>query len=250
MKLLKHITTTLAAFCLAAFTAASFAGDANPGDRVAAKTTDGTWHIATATAARGAEFDVLYDNGDKAALPAPDVIAIPRGTVFKTGDIVLAPWKTAQMYPGTVTAATRFTVTVKWDDGSAPLEVASDRVLIIKAGIAQAAPAGALAVGTSVAAKWGVGSFYIATIAGTDADGKYLVNYGDGDKGAVAAADMVPVNAALEIPIGAHVLACWHTAVMYPGTVTARTGDKYTVKWDDGSAPLEVPREKIAPLPR
>ena len=103
---LPNLITTLAAFCLAAFTAA-LAGDANPGDRVAAKSTDGTWHIATATAARGTEFDVLYDTGDKAALPAADVIAIPRGTGFKTGNIVLAPWRTSQMYPGTVTARTQ-----------------------------------------------------------------------------------------------------------------------------------------------
>ncbi len=241
----------LAALCLAAFTAAS-AADANPGDRVAAKFTDGTWYLATATAARGAEFDVLYDDGDKATVPAADVIPIPRGTVFKTGDIVLAPWRTAQMFPGTVTATTRFTVTVKWDDGDEPLEVANDRVLIMKAGFAaQAAPAAALAAGTGVAAKWGAdGLFYIGTITGITDTGKYRVEYGDGDKGNVAAADVVPVNAAREIAIGAHVLACWRGAQMFPGTVTARNGNSYTVKWDDGDTPLEVPREKIAPLAR
>ena len=251
MKLLNKITT-LAAIFVATFTA-SFAGDANPGDRVAAKFTDGGWYLATATAARGAEFDVLYDTGDKATVPAADVIMIPRGTTFKTGDIVLAPWKSATMYPGTVTAAARFTVTVRWDDGSAPLDVANDRVVLLKAGIAQAAPAGApagaLAVGTSVAAKWGTGSFYIATIAGTDADGKYLVNYGDGDTGAVAGMDIVRVDARREIEIGGRVLACWAGAAMYAGTITARQGNSYTVKWDDGSAPSEVAREKIAPLP-
>ena len=161
--------------------------------------------------------------------------------------------KSATLYPGTVTAVARFTVTVKWDDGSEPLDVANDRVVLLKAGIAQAAPAGApagaLAVGTSVAAKWGASAFYIATIAGTDADGKYLVNYGDGDKGAVASMDIVRVDANREIAIGARVLACWAGAAMYPGTVTEREGNRYTVKWDDGSAPQAVPREKIAPLP-
>ena len=248
---LPNLITILAAFCLAAFTAAS-AGDANPGDRVAAKFSDGAWYLATATAARGAQIDVLYDDGDKATVPAADVIAIPRGTAFKTGDIVLAPWKTAQMFPGTVTAATRFTVTVKWDDGDEPLEIASDRVALMKAGFAaQAAPAGGLAAGTGVAAKWGAaGSFYIATITGITDTGKYRVEYGDGDKGDVAAADIVPVNAAREIEIGAHVLACWQGARMFPGVVTGRTGNSYTVKWDDGDTPLEVPREKIAPLAR
>ncbi len=66
--------------------------------------------------------------GDKATVPAADVIAIPRGTAFKTGDIVLAPWKTAQMFPGTVTAVARFAVTVKWDDGSAPSEVVRAKI--------------------------------------------------------------------------------------------------------------------------
>ena len=132
-------------------------------------------------------------------------------------------------------------------------DVANDRVVVLKAGIAQAAPAaapaGALAVGTSVAAKWGASSFYIATIAGVDADGKYLVNYGDGDKGAVAGLDIVRVDANRDIPVGARVLACWVSAAMYPGTITARTGNRFTVKWDDGSTPSEVAREKIVPLP-
>jgi len=109
--------------------------------------------------------------------------------------------------------------------------------------------AGRPGVGSSVAAKWGNSSFYIATITGRDTNGKYLVAYGDGDKGAVAAGDIVRVDAEREIAIGARVLACWAGAAMYQGTVTSRNGNQYTVKWDDGSAPLALPREKIAPLP-
>ena len=57
------------------------------------------------------------------------------------------------------------------------------------------------------------------------------------------------VDANREIEIGGRVLACWAGAAMDPGTVTEREGNRYTVKWDDGSAPQAVPREKIAPLP-
>ena len=104
--------------------------------------------------------------------------------------------------------------------------------------------------GDQVAAKWGNSSSYIATITSVEANGKYSVKYGDGDTGMVAPADVVRVHAAEPIPVGSHVLACWASAQMYSGTVTARNGDRYTVKWDDGDAPGEIPREKIAPLPR
>jgi hypothetical protein len=239
--------TILAAITCAAFTGA-FADEPKPGDKVAAQWTDGGYYLATVTGAEGGSFDVLYDDGDKGKVAATDLIAISRGELFNAGDHVLAAWKNARMFPGTVTATTQFTVTVKWDDGDAPLEVARDRVVHLKAAAAQVMPAGALPAGTSVAAKWGPGSFYIATIAGVDANGRYLVNYGDGDKGAVAAGDVVCVDSAREIPIGAHVLACWRGAQMFPGVVTARRHDSYTVKWDDGDTPLEVSREKIAPL--
>jgi hypothetical protein len=102
--------------------------------------------------------------------------------------------------------------------------------------------------GDKVAAKFSDGSHYLATV--TAASGaQFDVLYDDGDKGDVAAGDMVRTDADLGIAAGARVLACWQGARMYPGTVTMRTQDLYTVKWDDGSAPLEVPRGKIAPLP-
>ena len=228
----------------------TFADEAKPGDKVAAKWSDGGVYLATVTAASGAQFDVLFDDGDKATVGAADLIRVSHNANLAVGDRVLAAWRTARMLPGTVAAKTEFTVTVKWEDGDEPLEVARDRVVSLGQQAA-AAPAFAprLAIGTSVAAKWGAQSYYIATITGLGDGGKYRVEYGDGDKGDKSATDLIPVNAAREIPIGAQVLACWHSAVMYPGTVTARTGDNYTVKWDDGDTPLQVPRAKIAPLP-
>ncbi len=239
----------LAAIFLTAHTL-TFADDAKPGDKVAAKWSDGRHYLATVTAAGGGRFDVLYDDGDKATVGAADLIRISRDADFAIGDKVLAAWNGAGMFPGTVTAKTEFTVTVKWDDGDAPLEVARDRV--VKLGQqAAAAPAFAprLSIGTSVAAKWGGNAYYIATITGMADGGKYHVAYGDGDKGAVGIGDMVRVDADRGIAVGARVLACWRGAQMFPGTVTARRENSYTVKWDDGDAPLEVPREKIAPLP-
>jgi len=231
-----------------------FADNARPGDKVAARWTDGGYYLATITGAGGGGVEVLYDDGDKGTVNTADVMRASRTANINVGDHVLAAWRDARMYPGVVTAKTEFTVTVQWDDGDKPLEVARDRAVLLprEAAIAPPAvapPAGALPAGTSVAAKWGGNSFYIATIAGTDGSGKYLVNYGDGDKGAVAAGDIVRVDSAREIQIGAHVLACWHGARMYPGIVTAKSGNLYTVKWDDGDTPLEVAREQIAPFP-
>jgi hypothetical protein len=65
----------------------------------------------------------------------------------------------------------------------------------------------------------------------------------------VAATDMFLVDAGRGIVVGARVLACWSGARMYPGTVTARTQNNYAVKWEDDSAPSEIARGKIAPLP-
>jgi serine/threonine protein kinase len=114
---------------------------------------------------------------------------------------------------------------------------------------------GALAPGTRVAAWWNAGvpilnGFYIATIMGTDASGSYFVRYGDGDSGLVPPKGIVPVDAARELPIGTQVLACWKGAAMYPGIITQRRENLYTVQWSDGDAPLDVPRANIAPVDR
>ena len=56
------------------------------------------------------------------------------------------------MHRGTITAKAEFSVTVKWDDGDEPLDVARDRVALL----AGKAPGNAeFAAGTAVAAKWG-----------------------------------------------------------------------------------------------
>ena len=63
-------------------------------------------------------------------------------------------------------------------------------------------------------------------------------------------ADLLPVAKPNEIVPGRRVMACWQSAKMYPGTVIEANGaQSVIVKWDDGSAPSEVAKEKIALLP-
>ncbi len=243
MKAWLHAALTAVIF-LAAFSGAR-ADDAKPGDKVAAKWEDGFFYTGTVTAAAGETLDVLFDDGDKGRIASANVLRLGRGAEVNVGDHVLAPWRGGQMHPGTISAKADFSVTVKWDDGDAPMDVARDRVALLGG---KASVNAEFAAGTAVAAKWGGDAYYIAKVTGFTDGGKYRVEYGDGDKGEVEARDMVRVSADRGIAVGARVLACWTGARMYPGVVTMRTQDRYTVKWDDGSQPSEVPREKIAPL--
>jgi hypothetical protein len=229
-----------------------FSEEAKPGDRVAAKWTDGGFYLATVVAAQSGKVVVLYDDGDTGTVLPADVKGPLRNTDINAGEPVLAPWKTARMFPGVVTATTAHTVTVRWDDGDTPLEVAKARIATTRRVELESAASRALPVGTSVAAKWGSGSFWIATITSVEADGRYSVKYGDGDTGVVAPGDVEPVESDRELPVGTQVVACWRGAMMYPGTITARDAgtNLYTVKWDDGDAPLQVSRDRIAPLRR
>jgi len=98
--------------------------------------------------------------------------------------------------------------------------------------------------GDNVAAKWTNGSYYSAMVTGTDG-GQYNVLYEDGEKGQVDGSGVVVIQADAPIKVGDHVLACWKSAQMFPGVVVAKTDYTYTVKWDDGDAPLEVARGRV-----
>ncbi len=106
----------------------TFADEAKPGDKVAAKWSDGGHYLATVTAVSGGQLAVLFDDGDKGTVGAADLLRVSRNANFATGDRVLAAWKSARMFPGTVTAKTEFTVTVKWEDGDEPLEVPREKI--------------------------------------------------------------------------------------------------------------------------
>lgn len=104
---------------------------------------------------------------------------------------------------------------------------------------------GTLAVGAPVAAKWTDGKWYFGTIAEIDG-GRYAIDYADGDKGSVGPGEIRAIAPPGAIQPGAHVLALWKGASMYPGRVDAVENGQAYVRWDDGDTPLWVPLERIA----
>src|SRR6185436_20795750 len=82
------IQTAIIAATFFAAPSGIFADEAKPGDKVAAKWNDGGHYLATVTAANGGQFDVLYDDGDKATVGAADLIRVRRDANFAVGDHV------------------------------------------------------------------------------------------------------------------------------------------------------------------
>ena len=109
----------------------ALAADPKVGDSVAAPWNDGGFYMATITRISNGEADLVYDDGDKLAVPVGKVRVLSREAGFKVGDHVLAAWKGARMYPGVVTAVTEATCTVKWDDGDAPQDVSKARMTVL-----------------------------------------------------------------------------------------------------------------------
>lgn len=233
--------------------ASSGGGGVKPGDKVAALWSDGGYYLGRVTAVNGGNCEVLYDDGDQGTVTAGELMRTAAATeTIGIGARVLAAWRGAQMFTGAVTAETEYTVTVRWDDGDAPLAVAKDRVAVLSrsgaaagaAAAGAAGPAGRLVPGMRVAAMWSDGSYWGAVIRGIQGD-RFEVVYDDGDRDLRSAAELIPITDD-EIAPGTPVLACWRSgARMYPGVVTAKNGDHYTVKWDDGDTPTEESRDKI-----
>lgn len=230
--------------------ASSVGGGVKPGDKVAALWSDGGYYLGRVTAVNGGNCAVLYDDGDQGVVAAGEVIRTAAATeTIGIGTRVLAAWRGAQMFTGVVTVETEYLVTVRWDDGDAPLAVAKDRVAVLSGpGPAVAlAAAGRLVPGMRVAAMWCDGSYWGAAIKGVQGD-RFEVVYDDGDQDLRSAAELIPITDE-DIAPGTPVLACWRNgARMYPGVVTAKNGNRYTVKWDDGDTPTEEARDKIVVL--
>jgi hypothetical protein len=112
----------------------ALAADFKVGDSVAAPWTNkqgvSAFFMATITGISGDKADLLYEDGDKLAVPVSSVRALSADTAFKVGDHVVAAWKGAQMFPGVITAVNGLTCTVKWDDGDAPIEVKKTRMFL------------------------------------------------------------------------------------------------------------------------
>ncbi len=219
------------------------------GSPVAAKWSDGKWYFGTVTEIENGRYAIDYADGDKGTVGPGEILPISAPEQIVPGAHVLALWKGASMYPGVVLSVTNGHARIRWDDGDLPLDVAFDRIAVI--GSVSAAPEAAtstapLTVGTRVAAKWKDGNWWYGAIGQVDNDG-YVINYADGDVLKVAPSAVRPIAQPGSLHIGDHVLAVWKSARMYPGTITAMSGNTATVQWDDGDVPLNVPLDQIVP---
>lgn len=115
---------------LLGFLCPALGDEAKVGDSVAAVWSDGNYYVGTVTGVSDGKVDVLYEDGDKLAVPTAKVRVLGAKTDFKVGDRVIAAWKTAQMFPGVITAVSEIACTVKWDDGDAPMEVKKSRMFL------------------------------------------------------------------------------------------------------------------------
>lgn len=103
----------------------------------------------------------------------------------------------------------------------------------------------AVAIGDVVAAQW-FRDWYRAKIT-ANINGTYAVLYDDQTKGRLAPNDLIPAARANEIRAGDRVLACWDGKPrMFPGKVESIKDQAVTVRWEDGSAPTQVPLNAVA----
>jgi hypothetical protein len=100
-------------------------------------------------------------------------------------------------------------------------------------------------VGDTVAAKWTDGGFYVGTVIGISGASANIL-FDDGDKLTVPPADILVLSKDVAFKVGDHVIAAWKGAKMFPGVLTAVTETTCTVKWDDGDAPIEVAKGRMA----
>jgi len=100
-------------------------------------------------------------------------------------------------------------------------------------------------IGDRVAADWN-GSRYLAEVTGILANNMFKVRYFDNTNGDVTGQNMRLIPKKPKVSKGDRVLGAWQgKPKLYPGTLTAIKDSKYTVKWDDGSAPSAVGANEI-----
>jgi len=96
---------------------------------VAAKWTDGALYKAEVIGVQGDQVTVKYvDDQSTMTVPAADVRPILMRT-WVLGEKVQAVWTKARFYMGEISEVLESSYMVKWDDGSAPSEVASDSII-------------------------------------------------------------------------------------------------------------------------
>lgn len=105
--------------------------------------------------------------------------------------------------------------------------------------------AGDFKIGDRVAADWH-GSRYLAEVTGILANSMFKVRYFDNTNGEVPGQNMRSIPKKPNVSKGDRVLGAWQgKPKLYPGTLTKIKGGKYTIKWDDGSAPSPVAANEI-----
>lgn len=97
------------------------------GDRVAAPF-GGALYLGSVTAINGDKASVIYDDDQQTREVSLSDLTLVVPKTWNVGDKVMAVWSSAKFYPGTITAANGDTYTVKWDDGSAPTDVAAAKI--------------------------------------------------------------------------------------------------------------------------
>jgi uncharacterized OB-fold protein len=213
------------------------------GAPVAARWQDGKWYFGHIADIDGGRFAIDYADGDKGTVAMGEILPIAPPQQIVIGARVMAVWKGATMYPGTIIQVYGGKARVQWDDGDLPLDVPLDQIAVMTE--APAANVASLSVGTKVAAKWKDGHYWYGSIGQISAHG-YVIHYADGDVLEVAPANVIAVAAPGSLQVGDHVIAVWQGAKMYPGVITRVDAYTATVQWDDGDTPLDVPLAQIA----
>jgi hypothetical protein len=107
----------------------SATGDFAVGQSVAAVWSDGNLYLASITAVDGDQLTVRYaDDSSTKTVAAAEVKPIPEKT-WAVGDKVKAVWSSGRFYDGVITKASGASYEVKWDDGSAPSQVVSNKII-------------------------------------------------------------------------------------------------------------------------
>jgi len=220
------------------------------GDTVAAPWGGGQYH-GTVKEVKGDSADVLYtDDGVTREVKIEELILIEPQT-WKVGDRVKAVWSAGKFYEGTIEEVKDDEIyVVKWDDGSAPSDVAADKIIPLvgeeepeDSGEEEVSESG-LKKGDMVAAPWGGGQYH-GTIEAVKGDSADVLYTDDGVTREVKIKELVLVKEKTW-KVGDKVKAVWSAGKFYDGTIEKDKGDGlYVVKWDDGSAPSDVEAAKI-----
>lgn len=106
-----------------------------------------------------------------------------------------------------------------------------------------------ISVGSTVAAQWQGGTWYLAKVEGVEGD-KYKVLYDDGTDGMVSKGETHLIPKDQKLGVGDTVLGAWSGARLYSGKVKSAEEDGYLIEWDDGSEPSHVANDKVLKWPQ